>query len=96
MPSFSEPFGLVALEAIAHGVPVIISKQSGASEVIRHGFAVDFLDADKMADCILTILRDGSLAWQLRSEAPHALRNLTWKTQAGQIVALYKTLTHTA
>src|SRR3989344_4775431 len=96
MPSFSEPFGLVALEAIAHGVPVIISKQSGASEVIRHGFAVDFWDADKMADCILTILRDGSLAGQLRSEAPHAIRNLTWKTQAGQIVALYKTLTHTA
>lgn len=95
MPSFSEPFGLVALEAIAHGVPVILSKQSGASEVIRHGFIVDFWDADKMADCILTILRDESLARQLCFEAPQALRNLTWKTQTGQIVALYKTLTQT-
>lgn len=95
MPSLSEPFGLVALEAIAHGVPVIISKQSGASEVIKHGFIVDFWDADKMADCILTILRDTSLAEQLRSEAPEALRSLTWQNQAGQIIALYgKTLTH--
>lgn len=95
MPSFSEPFGLVALEAIAHGVPVIISKQSGASEVVRHGFVVDFWDTDKMADCILTILRDGSLARQLCSEAPHALRNLTWCNQTGKIVALYKHLTQT-
>lgn len=92
MPSLSEPFGLVALEAIAHGVPVILSKQSGVSEVIHHGFKVDFWDTDKMSDCILTILREEPLARQLRSEAPHLLRTLTWKNQARAINAVYRSI----
>lgn len=92
MPSLSEPFGLVALEAIGHGVPVIVSKQSGVSEVLRHSFAVDFWDSDKMADCILTILRDEHLTAQLRSEAPRILEQLTWQNQASQVQAIYNDL----
>ncbi|MBU2213437.1 glycosyltransferase family 4 protein [Patescibacteria group bacterium] len=92
MPSLSEPFGLVALEAIAHGTPVVLSKQSGVVEVVDHCFTVDFWDTEKMADCVLTILRDEPLAMQLRSEAPHILRNLTWEKQAGHIYSIYKEL----
>lgn len=92
MPSLSEPFGLVALEASGHGVPVIVSKQSGVSEVLRHCFAVDFWDSDKMADCILTILRDKTLASQLKSEAPRILQQLTWQNQAGQVLSIYHNL----
>lgn len=92
MPSLSEPFGLVALEAIAHGVPVVLSRQSGASEVIEHAFKVDFWDTDKMADCILTILREQPLAMQLKSEAPSILKRLSWKNQAGLVVSLYNHL----
>ena len=90
MPSVSEPFGLVALEAAAHGVPVIVSKQSGVSEVLRHGFAVDFWDADKSADCIVTILREKALATQLRSEAPKIAQQLTWKNQANIVTSIYR------
>jgi glycosyltransferase involved in cell wall biosynthesis len=92
MPSLSEPFGLVALEAIAQGAPVILSKQSGASEVIGHAFKVDFWDTDKMADCVLTILRDAPLASQLTSEAPRILQKLTWENQAGKVVSIYENL----
>jgi len=92
MPSLSEPFGLVALEAIAHGTPVVLSKQSGASEVLTHCFKVDFWDTEKMSDCILTILRDPPLAEQLRSEAPRILKRLTWQTQATRVHALYESL----
>lgn len=92
MPSLSEPFGLVALEAIGHGVPVVVSRQSGVSEVLDHAFAVDFWDTDKFADCILTILREQPLAMQLRSEAPSVLRRLTWKNQAGHIQSIYHSL----
>jgi glycogen synthase len=92
MPSLSEPFGLVALEAIGHGVPVVLSKQSGASEVIEHGFKVDFWDTAKMADCIITILREEALSTQLGEEAPHILKRLTWKNQAGHVQNLYKNL----
>ena len=90
MPSVSEPFGLVALEAIAHGTPVILSRQSGAAEVIDHSFKVDFWDKEKMADCIVTVLREEPLARQLRSEAPGILKRLNWKNQAGEVASLYK------
>lgn len=90
MPSVSEPFGLVALEAIAHGTPVILSKQSGAAEVCEHAFKVDYWDTAKMADCILTVLREEPLARQLRSEAPGILKRLSWKNQAGEVASLYK------
>lgn len=92
MPSLSEPFGLVALEAIAHGVPVVLSKQSGAAEVIEHGFKVDFWDTERFADCILTILREAPLAEQLTAEAPHILQRLSWKNQTSHIVSLYHDL----
>ncbi len=92
MPSLSEPFGLVALEAIGHGVPVVLSKQSGASEVVDHAFKVDFWDTEKMADCILTILREEALSHQMKTEGPHILKRLTWKNQAGLVHELYQDL----
>src|SRR3989338_4595675 len=95
MPSLSEPFGLVALEAIAHGTPVVLSKQSGVREVIDHCFAVDFWDTEKMADCVLTILRDEPLAMQLKSEAPRTLDRLSWHNQSGRIHSIYRQLTRT-
>lgn len=94
MPSTSEPFGLVALEAIAHGTPVILSKHAGVAEVIDHAFKVDYWDTEKMADCILTILRETPLAAQLRSEAPRLLHRLTWQQQAGLVTDLYRSLLH--
>lgn len=94
MPSLSEPFGLVALEAIAHRTPVIVSKQSGVAEVLDHAFKVDTWDVDKMADCILTILREAPLADQLKDLAPRVLSNLTWKNQADKVRQLYSHLIH--
>jgi glycosyltransferase involved in cell wall biosynthesis len=92
MPSLSEPFGIVALEAIAQGTPVVLSKQSGAGEVIGHCFKVDFWDTELMADCVLTILREQPLAEQLKSEAPRILQHLTWKNQAHIVQSLYERL----
>jgi len=92
MPSVSEPFGLVALEAIANGTPVILSRQSGAAEVVHNAFVVDYWDTEKMADCILTIIREEPLRRQMRAEAPHILSRLTWKNQAAQILSVYRSL----
>lgn len=92
MPSVSEPFGLVALEAIAHGTPVILSKQSGVAEVVDHAFKVDYWDTAKMTDCIVTILREQPLAQQLRAEAPRILQRLSWKNQAEKIQSIYQNL----
>ncbi len=93
MPSASEPFGLVALEAIANGAPVILSRQSGAAEVVSNGFTVDFWDTQKMADCILTVLRERPLRNQMRSETPRILSKLTCHSQARHILSVYQGLT---
>ncbi|MFA7682392.1 MAG: glycosyltransferase family 4 protein [Candidatus Peribacteraceae bacterium] len=94
MPSLSEPFGLVALEAIAQGTPVVLSNQSGVSEVVRHGFNVDFWDTERMADCVLTILRDAPLAEQLQLQAPRSLQHLTWVNQGEHVRSIYENLLH--
>jgi len=52
MPSVSEPFGIVPLEAMRSNVPVVISKQSGVAEILKHALKVDFWDVDAMADSI--------------------------------------------
>ena len=57
MPSVSEPFGIAPLEAMSHDVPVIISKQSGVSEVLTHALKVDFWDINEMANKIIAVLR---------------------------------------
>ena len=57
MPSVSEPFGIAPLEAMQHDVPVIISKQSGVTEVFQHALKVDFWDINEMANKIIAVLR---------------------------------------
>lgn len=89
MPSVSEPFGLVALEAITHGAPVILSRQSGASEVVHNALLTDFWDTKKMADCILTVLREDPLCKEMRSQTPRILSSLTWTRQANTILSVY-------
>ena len=66
MPSVSEPFGIAPLEAASHDVPVIISKTSGVSEVLRHALKVDFWDVNEIANKIIAVLRHESLSKTLR------------------------------
>ncbi len=89
MPSVSEPFGIVALEAIQHDTPAIISKQSGVSEVLSHALKVDFWDINDMADKILAVLRYPPLSQTLRQHGPFEIRRLTWADAARKAVASY-------
>ncbi len=94
MPSVSEPFGLAALEAIHHDVPVIISKQSGVSEVLTHVLKVDFWDVDEMANKIVAVLRHPPLSETLRHHGPFDLRWLTWDGAAEKCVQSYARVIH--
>lgn len=85
MPSVSEPFGITALEAMKLGTPVLMSKQSGVAEVVRHALKVDFWDVDEMAGKILSVVGYPGLREALAANAKDEAERLTW-TQAAQKV----------
>ena len=82
MPSVSEPFGIAPLEAMRNDVPVIISKQSGVSEVLTHALKVDFWDTDEMANKIVAVLKYPPLGRTLSQHGAFEVRRLTWDTAA--------------
>ena len=93
MPSVSEPFGLVPLEALNNDVPVIISKQSGVSEVLKHALKVDFGDVDEIANKIVAVLKYPPLEMTLRNYGNFEVRKLRWKDSAAKCARIYECLT---
>lgn len=89
MPSVSEPFGIAPLEAMRNDVPVIVSKQSGVSEVLTHALKVDFWDVDEIANKIVAVLRYPPLSQTLREHGHFELRGLTWDGAAEKCVKSY-------
>jgi glycosyltransferase involved in cell wall biosynthesis len=89
MSSVSEPFGLVALEALRNGTPVILSRQSGVREVLGHSLQVDFWDHEKLADQILALLRLPALGAQLVESGCEQLAQLSWEESAHKILQTY-------
>jgi glycosyltransferase involved in cell wall biosynthesis len=89
MPSVSEPFGIVALEAIASNVPTIVSTQSGVSEIIRNTLKVDFWDTEQMADLILGVLDYNQINKEISKNAYRELEDITWEKAAEKFIALY-------
>ncbi|MFO7574235.1 MAG: glycosyltransferase family 4 protein [Bacteroidales bacterium] len=89
MPSVSEPFGISTLEAMQNNVPVIISKQSGVSEVITHAIKVDFWDIDHMADAIYGILNYPSLGEYMIKNSLKEVNNLRWVKAAERVKEIY-------
>jgi len=92
MPSVSEPFGLVPLEAMQHGTPSLISRQSGAAEVLTHVLKVDFWDVDQMANKILSALRYPVMRAQMVSEGKRELQKMSWRDAANKMFNLYRNL----
>jgi len=90
MPSVSEPFGLVPLEALNNDVPVIISKQSGVSEVLMHALKVDFWDVDEIANKIIAVLKYPPLQVMLRNHGNFEIRKLRWKNSAQKCAKIYE------
>lgn len=93
MPSVSEPFGIAPLEAMLYDVPVIISRQSGVSEVLHHALKVDFWDVDDLAGKICAALTWDALTRELVERSRDELRTLTWGRAARQIEEVYRRVT---
>lgn len=92
MPSVSEPFGIIPLESMSNETPVIVSKQSGVSEVITHALKVDFWDTDEMANKILAVLNHPVLKETLTREGLRQVSGITWDKAAKKMKELYHTV----
>lgn len=92
MPSVSEPFGISPLEAMRTGVPSVISKQSGAAEVLKYAFKVDFWDVDAMADEIYALLKYPALAKFASKYGFDEVNTLKWNNAAVKIKNVYESV----
>ena len=90
MPSVSEPFGIVPLEAMRSNVPVVISKQSGVSEILIHALKVDFWDIDALADSIYGLLHYNALSKVFKKFGKDEVDNLKWENAAIKVNDVYK------
>lgn len=89
MPSVSEPFGITPLEAMQCGVPCIISKQSGCSEILTYAIKLDYWDVDAMADAMYALVTYPALHDLLSQRGRNEVAGITWDKVALKIRGLY-------
>lgn len=92
MPSVSEPFGLTALEAAGTGNAVLLSKQSGAGEVLQSVLKFDFWDTDKLANYILAVTEQPVLRNTLMLNVQNEFARLSWGDVAQKCHEIYKSV----
>jgi len=90
MSSVSEPFGLTALEAAHHDTALIISRQSGVGEVLKHILRYDFWDTDKLADQLVGIGTSQALKQSLQENVKIEYTNISWNDVAKKCMHLYR------
>lgn len=91
MSSVSEPFGLTALEAAAHDTAILLSKQSGVGEVLRHVMRFDYWDIERLADQMVGIASSRSLSRELRVNVANEYDRISWRDVAKKIKRIYRT-----
>ena len=90
LPSVTEPFGIVALEAMAAGVPTILSKTSGVAEVVSSVFRVDFWDIDEFASRMAELLEYPPLRQEMGDRGRAEATEEGWRERARQTVQVYR------
>jgi glycosyltransferase involved in cell wall biosynthesis len=92
MPSVSEPFGILPLEVMISDTPVLISKESGVSEVVNCVLKSHFWDIDDMSDKVLSVLHYRKLKKHLSINGREEVKAIHWKKAAQSLISLYNSL----
>ena len=95
VPSHYESFGMVALEAMACGTPVIASRVGGLAYTVRHevtGLHVPARDPGALAEELIRLLSDESLRARLGRQARQVACRYSWDAVAGRVLAVYEEL----
>jgi glycogen synthase len=93
-PSIYEPFGIVALEGMVAGIPVVVSDTGGLKEIVNHkedGMKFYSENSNSLADCILELLKDDSLSSRIRNVALQKVHKLyNWNNISKTILNEYE------
>jgi glycogen(starch) synthase len=99
IPSLYEPFGLVALEALAAGAPLIVARTGGLAELVegtQAGLTFEPGNPDDLARCVGEVLNDRMLTHDLTRNARHLIETkYAWGAVAAAVVHVYATATPT-
>jgi D-inositol-3-phosphate glycosyltransferase len=99
MPSLYESFGMVALEAMACGTPVIASEVGGLGYLVQNGitgYTIPDSDPNVLSEKLSILLSDNDLRNEMECCAVNDARNYEWATIASQVVELYKEIQNLA
>lgn len=92
MPSEYESFGMVALEAMATGTPVIASQVGGLAFLVRDketGFLVPVREPRSLAECIITLLSDPEKSEQMGLSASRLAQDYAWSNIASKLIKVF-------
>jgi glycogen(starch) synthase len=93
IPSLYEPFGIVALEALAGGAPLVVARTGGLAELIDGtgaGLMFEPGNADELATCVELVLTDDDLADEMRKHGAELLADrYSWQAIAGATASVY-------
>jgi len=90
MPSVSEPFGLAALEAAQFGIPLVLSKQTGAAELLPNSLRANYWETEKFANYLYATLQYKGLKNELRNATLEDVNYATWEVSATAVHQIYK------
>lgn len=91
-PSRYEGFGIVLLEALASGLPLVATKTGISSKVVEEGKNGFLVDYENMGEAILKLLRDKDLRVRMGDSSRKMAQDYTWSSAAKRMIAIYEEL----